>query len=78
MNTYSKKLDVDAKGMFLDNSNSIFRGGIEGFLGPNSIGLAPEEIEVRDTIVPVDDRKNFGLLNEILNKRTQNSNLLKN
>ena len=77
LNTYSKKLDVDAKGMFLDNSNSIFRGGLEGFLGPNSIGLAPEEIEVRDTIVPVDDRKNFGLLNEILNKRTQNSNLLK-
>ena len=77
LNTYSKKLDVDAKGMFLDNSNSIFRGGLEGFLGPNSIGLAAEEIEVRDTIVPVDDRKNFGLLNEILNKRTQNSNLLK-
>lgn len=76
LNKYSKTLDTDAKGMFLDNSNSIFRGGFDGFLGPNSLGIKPEEIEVRDTVVPVDDRKNFGLLNEILNKRKENSNLL--
>ena len=78
LNKYSKKFDLDAKAMFLDNSNSIFRGGLDGFIGPNAIGLDPEEIEVRDTVVPVDDRKNFGLLNEILNKRKQNSDLLKN
>ena len=78
LNKYSKKIGLDAKAMFLDNSNSIFRGGVDGFIGPNAIGLEPEEIEVRDTIVPVDDRKNFGLLNEILNKRKQNSDLLKN
>ena len=78
LNKYSKKIGLDAKAMFLDNSNSIFRGGLDGFIGPNAIGLEPEEIEVRDTIVPVDDRKNFGLLNEILNKRKQNSDLLKN
>ena len=78
LNKYSKKIGLDAKAMFLDNSNSIFRGGVDGFIGPNAIGLKPEEIEVRDTIVPVDDRKNFGLLNEILNKRKQNSDLLKN
>ena len=78
LNKYNRNLDLDAKAMFLDNSNSIFRGGLDGFIGPNAIGLEPEEIEVRDTIVPVDDRKNFGLLNEILNKRKQNSDLLKN
>ena len=78
LNKYSKKIGLDAKAMFLDNSNSIFRGGLDGFIGPNAIGLEPEEIEVRDTIVPVDDRKNFSLLNEILNKRKQNSDLLKN
>tara|TARA_B100001057_G_scaffold258094_1_gene258241 strand:- start:223 stop:1380 length:1158 start_codon:yes stop_codon:yes gene_type:complete len=78
LNKYSKKTGLDAKAMFLDNSNSIFRGGLDGFIGPNAIGLEPEEIEVRDTVVPVDDRKNFGLLNEILNKRKQNSDLLKN
>ena len=78
LNEYSRKLDLDAKGMFLDNSNSIFRGGIDGFIGSNAIGLEPEEIEVRDAVLTVDDRKNFGLLNEILNKRRENSDLLKN
>ena len=63
LNKYAKTLNTDAKGMFLDNSNSIFRGGHDGFLGPGSLGIEPEEIEVRDTVVPVDDRKNFGLLN---------------
>ena len=78
LNEYSRKLDLDAKGMFLDNSNSIFRGGIDGFIGSNAIGLEPEEIEVRDAVLTVEDRKNFGLLNEILNKRRENSDLLKN
>ena len=78
LNNYSRKLNLDAKAMFLDNSNSIFRGGGNGFIGPNAIGLEPEEIEVRDTVVPVDDRKNFGLLNEILIKRKEESNMLKN
>ncbi len=78
LNKYSRNIDLDAKAMFLDNSNSIFRGGLTGFIGPNAIGLEPEEIEVRDTIMPVDDKKNFGLLNEILNKRKQNSDSLKN
>ena len=66
---YAKKTNVDAKAMFLDNSNSIFRGGHEGYLGPNALGLEPEEIEIRDTVVPVDDRKNFGLLNDLIKKR---------
>ena len=72
LNEFSKLEKIDAKGMFLDNSSSIFRGGHNGFLGPSAIGLNPEQIEVRDTIVPVDDRKNFGLLNEIINKRKNN------
>ena len=77
LNKYSDKLITDAKGMFLDNSNSIFRGGQNGFLGPTAIGLEPEEIEIRDTVVPVDTRKSFGLLNEIIKKRKENSSLLK-
>ena len=77
LNKYSNKLSTDAKGMFLDNSNSIFRGGQNGFLGPTAIGLEPEEIEIRDTVVPVDTRKSFGLLNEIIKKRKENSSLLK-
>ena len=77
LNKYSNKLSADAKGMFLDNSNSIFRGGQNGFLGPTAIGLEPEEIEIRDTVVPVDTRKSFGLLNEIIKKRKENSSLLK-
>ncbi len=76
LNKYSNKLSTDAKGMFLDNSNSIFRGGQNGFLGPTAIGLEPEEIEIRDTVVPVDTRKSFGLLNEIIKKRKENSSLL--
>ncbi len=77
LNKYSNKLSTDAKGMFLDNSNSIFRGGQNGFLGPTAIGLEPEEIEIRDTVVPVDTKKSFGLLNEIIKKRKENSSLLK-
>jgi len=77
LNKYNNKLSADAKGMFLDNSNSIFRGGQNGFLGPTAIGLEPEEIEIRDTVVPVDTRKSFGLLNEIIKKRKENSSLLK-
>ena len=77
LNKYSDKLITDAKGMFLDNSDSIFRGGQNGFLGPTAIGLEPEEIEIRDTVVPVDTRKSFGLLNEIIKKRKENSSLLK-
>ena len=77
LNKYSNKLSTDAKGMFLDNSNSIFRGGQNGFLGPTALGLEPEEIEIRDTVVPVDTRKSFGLLNEIIKKRKENSSLLK-
>jgi len=77
LNKYSDKLITDAKGMFLDNSNSIFRGGQNGFLGPTALGLEPEEIEIRDTVVPVDTRKSFGLLNEIIKKRKENSSLLK-
>ena len=38
--------------------------------------MNPEEIEVRDTIVPVDDRNNFGLLNEIINNRKKNYSTL--
>ena len=69
---YAKKTNIDAKAMFLDNSNSIFRGGNNGYLGPNALGLEPQEIEVRDTVVPVDDRKKFGLLNELIEKRKSN------
>ena len=66
---YVQKTSVDAKAIFLDNSNSIFRGGHEGYLGPNALGLEPQNIEARDTIVPVDDRKNFSLLNDLIEKR---------
>ena len=39
LNNYNRNLDLDAKAMFLDNSNSIFRGGLDGFIGPNAVGL---------------------------------------
>ena len=74
---YSKNQNIDAKGMFLDNSNTIFRGGFEGYLGPSSIGLEPEQIEVRDTLVPVDTRKNFGLLNQLIETRKKKSKCIK-
>ena len=50
LNDFSKLKKIDAKGMFLDNSSSIFRGGHNGFLGPSAIGLNPEQIEIRDKI----------------------------
>lgn len=73
---YSKKHNIDAKGIFLDNSNTFFRGGFEGYLGPSSIGLKPEQIEIRDTLVPVDIRKNYDLLNQLIETRTKNQNVL--
>ena len=73
---YAQKTSVDAKAIFLDNSNSIFRGGHEGYLGPNALGLEPQNIEARDTIVPVDDRKNFSLLNDLIEKRKSSNESL--
>ena len=69
LDEYSKKTNLDAKAIFLDDSNSIFRGGHEGYLGPNALGLKAQKIEIRDTVFPESEKKNFNLLNELIQKR---------
>ena len=69
LDEYSKKTNLDAKAIFLDDSNSIFRGGHEGYLGPNALGLKAQKLEIRDTVFPESEKKNFNLLNELIQKR---------
>ena len=69
LDEYSKKINLDAKAIFLDDSNSIFRGGHEGYLGPNALGLKAQKLEIRDSVFPESEKKNFELLNELIQKR---------
>tara|TARA_A100001015_G_scaffold148377_1_gene164564 strand:+ start:2348 stop:3451 length:1104 start_codon:yes stop_codon:yes gene_type:complete len=75
LNLIDRNRDLDAKALYLDQSGDIFRGGTSGFLGPNSIGFTPEELEDRDQLVPVP--RNFALLNELIKERQSNNENLK-
>lgn len=66
--------NLDGKAIYLDRSGDIFRGGIDGFYGPNSIGFQAAELEERDQTVPIPD--NFGLLSDLMQGRKQNSEKL--
>ena len=48
---YAQKTSIDAKAIFLDNSYSIFRGGHDGYLGPNALGIEPQEIEMKSGMI---------------------------
>ena len=67
--------NLDGKAIYLDKSGDLFRGGLDGFYGPNSIGFAAAELEARDQTVPVP--KSFGLLADLIQGRKQNSEKLK-
>ena len=67
--------NLDGKAIYLDQSGDVFRGGLDGFYGPNSIGFAAAELEARDQTVPVP--ATFGLLADLMQGRKQNSEKLK-
>ena len=67
--------NLDGKAIYLDKSGDVFRGGLDGFYGPNSIGFAAAELEARDQTVPVP--VTFGLLTDLMQGRKQNSEKLK-
>lgn len=60
----------DAKAITLDNEAGLFTGGMDGYLGPNSIGYVPTATESRDSTIPVmEDNKAIGLLGELIEGR---------
>ena len=67
--------NLDGKAIYLDQSGDVFRGGLDGFYGPNSIGFVAAELEARDQTVPVPET--FGLLADLIQGRKQNSEKLK-
>lgn len=66
---------LDGKAIYLDQSGDIFRGGKDGFYGPNSLGFEAAEIDSRDQTVPMN--QSFGLLNELMKERKINSEKLR-
>lgn len=63
----------DAKAIHLDTDGSLFKGGFDGYLGPNAIGYEPAQMESRDSTIPVmESDESIGLLNELIQGR-QNS-----
>ncbi len=75
LNVIESQRNLDGKAIYLDQSGDVFRGGLDGFYGPNSIGFAAAELEARDQTVPVP--KTFGLLADLMQGREQNSKKLK-
>ncbi|MBL82162.1 MAG: hypothetical protein CMM80_06425 [Rhodospirillaceae bacterium] len=75
LNVIENQRNLDGKAIYLDQSGDVFRGGLDGFYGPNSIGFAAAELEARDQTVPVP--KTFGLLADLMQGREQNSKKLK-
>ncbi len=69
------QINLDGKAIYLDQSGDVFRGGLDGFYGPNSIGFEAAELEARDQTVPVPET--FGLLADLIQGRKQNSEKLK-
>ena len=77
LNNISKKSKFDAKAIHLDNSPGVFKGGLDGFLGPNSIDYNPAELESRDSTIPDLGNTNIGLLGELIKKREENHENIK-
>jgi uncharacterized protein (DUF1501 family) len=75
LNVIENRRNLDGKAIYLDQSGDVFRGGLDGFYGPNSIGFAAAELESRDQTVPVPE--SFGLLADLIQGRKQNSEKLK-
>ena len=75
LNIIENKINLDGKAIYLDQSGDVFRGGLDGFYGPNSIGFEATELEARDQTVPIP--KTFGLLADLMQGRKQNSEKLK-
>jgi len=75
LNVIENRRVLDGKAIYLDQSGDVFRGGLDGFYGPNSIGFAAAELEARDQTVPVP--QTFGLLADLMQGRKQNSEKLK-
>ena len=72
LNSLSKNIDLDAKAIYLDASSGIFKGGLDGYLGPNSIDYNPSELESRDSTIPSLGNENIGLLGELIKQRKEN------
>ena len=75
LNVIENQSDLDGKAIYLDQSGDVFRGGLDGFYGPNSIGFEAAELEARDQTVPIPET--FGLLADLIQERKQNSEKLK-
>jgi len=75
LNAIENQRDLDGKAIYLDQSGDVFRGGLDGFYGPNSIGFEAAELEARDQTVPIPET--FGLLADLMQGRRQNSEKLK-
>ncbi len=75
LNVIENQRILDGKAIYLDQSGDVFRGGLDGFYGPDSIGFAAAELEARDQTVPVPET--FGLLADLMQGRKQNSEKLK-
>ena len=63
---------LDAKAIHLDTSSGLFKGGLDGYLGPNSIDYNPSELESRDSTIPTLSNNNIGLLGELIKQRKEN------
>ena len=63
---------LDAKAIHLDTSSGLFKGGLDGYLGPNSIDYNPSELESRDSTIPTLANNNIGLLGELIKQRKEN------
>ena len=74
LNVIENQSNLDGKAIYLDQSGDVFRGGLDGFYGPNSIGFEAAELEARDQTVPVP--QTFGLLADLIQGRKQNSEKL--
>ena len=75
LNIIDNQINLDGKAIYLDQSGDVFRGGLDGFYGPNSIGFEAAELEARDQTVPI--AETFGLLADLMQGRRQNSEKLK-
>ncbi|MCE2517032.1 MAG: DUF1501 domain-containing protein [Alphaproteobacteria bacterium] len=72
LNQLFNNADVDARALHLDEAGGVFKGGLDGFLGPSAIGYTPMKAEARDSTVPVPDNTDIGLLGELLTTRQSN------
>lgn len=75
LNRMESQSNLDGKAIYLDQSSGVFRGGFDGFYGPNSIGFEAAELESRDQTIPIPD--NFGLLSDLMRERKKNYQKLK-